>query len=158
MKKKVLISACLLGKACRYNGKNSFLKELENIAVDWVSVCPEESGGLGTPRSPAEIQGDTEKIINNESFILNNKGIDVTSNFIEGAKISLKEGLKEGVEIAILKSKSPSCGIEKIYDGSFSGVLKKGNGFFAHLCQKNGIDCISSDNISQIKKIIEEYK
>ena len=156
MHKKILISACLIGKNCRYSGKNSYLKELENIAVDWVPVCPEESGGLGTPRLPSEMQGEAEKILNNKSCILNNKGIDVTSKFIKGANISLKEGLNKKVKSAILKSKSPSCGVDEIYDGSFSGTLKSGRGIFAHLCIENGIDCLSSDNIPQIKKALKK--
>ena len=158
MKKKVLISACLLGENCRYNGGHSKLCELEELDVQWVPVCPEESGGLGTPRPPAEMQENAENILNGKGAIVTNKGKNVTEEFIQGAEKSLQLGLDAEVEIAVLKSKSPSCGIGKIYDGSFTKTLKTGNGIFAHLCNKNNIDCIPSDNINQIKKTLAKLK
>tara|TARA_B100000809_G_scaffold140540_1_gene138079 strand:+ start:567 stop:1043 length:477 start_codon:yes stop_codon:yes gene_type:complete len=158
MKKKILISACLLGKNCRYNGGHSQLTELEEIDVEWIPVCPEESGGLGTPRPSAEMQENAETILNGKGKIITNKGKNVTSEFIQGAEKSLQLGLGAEVKIAVLKSKSPSCGIGKIYDGSFTKSLKIGNGIFAHLCHKNDIACISSDNIHQIKKTLAKLK
>ena len=158
MKKKVLISACLLGKNCRYNGGHSKLSELETLDVEWVPVCPEESGGLNTPRPSAEMQENAETILNGKGEIVTNKGKNVTAEFIQGAEISLQLGLDAEVEIAVLKSKSPSCGIGKVYDGSFTKTLKNGNGVFAHLCNKNNIDCIPSDNINQIKKTLAKLK
>ena len=158
MKKKILISACLLGKNCRYNGGHSQLTELEEIDVEWIPVCPEESGGLGTPRPSAEMQENAETILNGKGKIITNKGKNVTSEFIEGAKKSLQFGLGAEVKIAVLKSKSPSCGIGKIYDGSFTKSLKTGNGIFAHLCHENDIACISSDNINRIKKTLAKLK
>ena len=158
MKKKVLISACLLGKNCRYNGEHSKLTELEEIDVEWIPVCPEESGGLGTPRPSAEMQGSAEDILNGKGKVLTNKGKNVTQEFIRGADKSLKLGLGAEVKIAVLKSKSPSCGIGKIYDGSFTKTLKTGDGIFAHLCHENDIECISSDNINQIKKTLAKLK
>tara|TARA_B100000586_G_scaffold18195_1_gene12123 strand:+ start:732 stop:1208 length:477 start_codon:yes stop_codon:yes gene_type:complete len=158
MKKKVLISACLLGKNCRYNGRHSQLTELEEIDVEWIPVCPEESGGLGTPRPSAEMQENAETILNGKGKIITNKGKNVTSEFIQGAEKSLQLGLGAEVKIAVLKSKSPSCGIGKIYDGSFTKSLKIGNGIFAHLCHENDIACISSDNINRIKKTLAKLK
>ena len=158
MKKKILISACLLGKNCRYNGGHSQLTELEEIDVEWISVCPEESGGLGTPRPSAEMQENAETILNGKGKIITNKGKNVTSEFIQGAEKSLQLGLEAEVKIAVLKSKSPSCGIGKIYDGSFTKSLKIGNGIFAHLCHENDIACISSDNINRIKKTLAKLK
>ena len=158
MKKKILISACLLGKNCRYNGGHSQLTELEEIDVEWIPVCPEESGGLGTPRPSAEMQENAETILNGKGKIITNKGKNVTSEFIQGAEKSLQLGLGAEVKIAVLKSKSPSCGIGKIYDGSFTKSLKIGNGIFAHLCHENDIACISSDNINQIKKTLAKLK
>ena len=154
MKKKILISACLLGKNCRYNGGHSQLTELEEIDVEWIPVCPEESGGLGTPRPSAEMQENAETILNGKGKIITNKGKNVTSEFIQGAEKSLQLGLGAEVKISVLKSKSPSCGIGKIYDGSFTKSLKTGNGIFAHLCYENDIACISSDNINRIKKTL----
>ena len=158
MKKKILISACLLGKNCRYNGGHSQLTELEEIDVEWIPVCPEELGGLGTPRPSAEMQENAETILNGKGKIITNKGKNVTSEFIQGAEKSLQLGLGAEVKIAVLKSKSPSCGIGKIYDGSFTKSLKTGNGIFAHLCHENDIACISSDNINQIKKTLAKLK
>jgi len=158
MKKKILISACLLGKNCRYNGGHSQLTELEKIDVEWILVCPEELGGLGTPRPSAEMQENAETILNGKGKIINNQGKNVTAEFIQGAEKSLQLGLEAEVKIAVLKSKSPSCGIGKIYDGSFTKTLKTGNGIFAHLCHKNDIVCIPSDNINQIKKTLAKLK
>ena len=158
MKKKVLISACLLGKNCRYNGGHSQLNELNKLDVEWIPVCPEEYGGLGTPRPSAEMQGSAEDILNGKGKVLTNKGKNVTQEFIRGADKSLQLGLEVGVKTAILKSKSPSCGISKIYDGSFKKTLKIGDGIFAHLCHENNIECISSDNINQIKKTLAKLK
>ena len=158
MKKKVLISACLLGKNCRFNGGHSQLIELDEMDVEWISVCPEESGGLGTPRPSAEMQGSAEDIIKGKGKVLTNKGKNITSEFIRGADKSLQLGVEIGVKTAILKSNSPSCGIGKIYDGSFTKTLKTGDGIFAHLCHENDIECISSDNINQIKKTLAKLK
>ena len=158
MKKNILISACLLGKNCRYNGGHSQLTELDEMDVEWIPVCPEESGGLGTPRPSAEMQENAETILNGKGKIITNKGKNVTSEFIQGAEKSLQLGLGAEVKIAVLKSKSPSCGIGKIYDGSFTKSLKTGNGIFAHLCHENDIACISSDNINRIKKTLTKLK
>ena len=158
MKKKVLISACLLGKNCRYNGGHSKLTELEEIDMEWIPVCPGESGGLGTPRPSAEMQENAETILNGKGKIITNKGKNVTAEFIQGAEQSLQLGLGAEVKIAVLKSKSPSCGIGKIYDGSFTKTLKTGDGIFAHLCHENDMECISSDNINQIKKTLAKLK
>ena len=158
MKKKVLISACLLGKNCRYDGGHSHVKELDALDVDWVAVCPEEKGGLETPRSQAEMQGSAENILNGTGSVVTNEGYDVTEKFIQGAEDSLKTGLRAGAECAILKSRSPSCGVGKVYDGSFENTLIDGDGMFSHLCQKSGITCISSDDPDKIKKTLEKQK
>ena len=158
MKKTILISACLLGKHCRYNGGHSHQKDLDALDVDWVPVCPEEEGGLETPRSPAEIQGSAENILNGTGSVVTNEGYDVTEKFIQGAEDSLKTGLSVGAECAILKSRSPSCGVGRVYDGSFENTLIDGDGMFAHLCQKSGINCISSDDLDKIKKTLEKQK
>ena len=158
MKKKVLVSACLLGKNCRFNGEHSHLPDLENLDVDFIPVCPEEAGNLGTPRPAAEMQGSAENILSGIERVLTNDGHDVTGKFIQGAENSLKIGINSKVEIAILKSRSPSCGVGAIYDGTFTYSLIDGNGIFAHLCQKSGITCISSDDSYQIKKTLEKLK
>ena len=126
--------------------------------VEWIPVCPEESGGLGTPRPSAEMQENAETILNGKGKIITNKGKNVTAEFIQGAEKSLQLGLEAEVKIAVLKSKSPSCGIGKIYDGSFTKTLKTGDGIFTHLCRRGGIHCISSDDIDTIKKTLAKLK
>ena len=158
MKKKVVVSACLLGKNCRYDGGHSRISELDDFDVDWVPVCPEEAGGLGTPRPAAEMQKDAESILKGNGSVINNDGMNVTEKFIQGAEESLKTGITSGAEMAILKSRSPSCGIGGIYDGTFTNSLLDGDGIFAHLCRKSGINCISSDDSDQIKETLEKLK
>ena len=104
MKKKVLVSACLLGKNCRYDGGHSRISELDDFDVDWVPVCPEEAGGLGTPRPAAEMQKDAESILKGNGSVINNNEKNVTEKFIQGAEESLKTGLISGAKYAILKS------------------------------------------------------
>ena len=154
MKKKVLISACLLGKNCRYDGGHSHIKELDDLDVDIIPVCPEEAGEMGTPRPAAEMQGNAESILKGNGSVITNEGNDVTEKFIQGAEESLETGLIAGAKYAILKSCSPSCGIGKVYDGSFTSSLIDGEGIFAYLCRQRGIHCISSDDAKKIKKTL----
>ena len=154
MKKKVLISACLLGKNCRYDGGHSHIKELDDLDVDIIPVCPEEAGEMGTPRPAAEMQGSAESILKGNGRVITNEGNDVTEKFIQGAEESLETGLTSGAKYAILKSCSPSCGIGKVYDGSFTSSLIDGEGIFAYLCRQRGIHCISSDDARKIKKTL----
>ena len=136
MKEKVLVSACLLGVDCKYNGGNNYdeeiFKELEKYEL--IPVCPEIFGGLSTPRKPSEIVGD--KVINNE-------GLDVTNNFKRGAEETLELAKKLGVKKAILKAKSPSCGNGKRYDGTFTGTIIDGDGITTKLLKENGIEVIT---------------
>ena len=158
MKKKVLVSACLLGKYCRYDGGHSRISELDELDVDWVPVCPEETGGLGTPRPAAEMQKDAESILKGNGSVIDNYGKNVTEKFIQGAKESLKKGLISGAKCAILKSHSSSCGVGEIYDGTFTHSLTKGDGIFAHLCRQKDIHCISSNDSKKIKNILARLK
>jgi uncharacterized protein YbbK (DUF523 family) len=146
MTKKILISACLLGKECRYDGRHSKLENLSNSVIEWIPVCPEELGELGTPRPPAEIQEDGRIVTEN--------GDDVTKKFINGANKAIKLGIENDCKTAILKSKSPSCGKGKVYDGSFSKKLTDGNGIFAQCCQNNNIEVISSEDIDEINDML----
>lgn len=136
MKEKVLVSACLLGVNCKYNGGNNFKEELLNKLKDKeiIPFCPEIAGGLSTPRPASEIQGDK---------VLNIEGHDVTDNFKRGASEALHLCELLGIKKAILKAKSPSCGYGLIYDGTFSSKLTTGNGITANLLQENGIEVIS---------------
>lgn len=140
---KILVSACLLGEPCRYDGKSKpneaviLLKEKHTL----IPVCPEELGGLKTPRIPAEIQDD--KVIRAD-------GYDVTKEYINGAKITLDIAKRECVEIAILKSKSPSCGNKQIYDGTFTRTLIDGKGITVRLLEKNGIKVINEQELIKL--------
>ena len=136
---RILVSACLLGLKVRYDGKEKANEELvEKLKeYDFVPVCPEIFGGLSTPRVPAEII---------ENKVINKEGIDVTSNYVRGAEEVLKLAMKFNIKKAVLKSKSPSCGKGKIYDGTFSGNLVDGNGITTKLLMDNGIEVLSEDD------------
>ena len=136
MKEKVLVSACLLGVNCKYNGGNNFDEDILEYLKDKeiIPVCPEIFGGLTTPRPPAEIINDK---------VLNNEGVDVTANYNKGALETLKLARRLNVKKAILKAKSPSCGEGKIYDGTFSNTLISGDGITTRLLKENGIEVIN---------------
>ena len=136
----ILVSACLCGINCKYNGKNNYNEKIFNLVKEGkaIPICPEQLGGLSTPRNPSEIK---------DSKVINNKKEDVTDNFIKGATEVLELAKKLNIEKAILKSKSPSCGKGKIYSGNFDGKLVDGNGILTDLLIKNGIEVISSDEI-----------
>ena len=131
---KLLVSACLLGCACRYDGKSKPVPELEKLRAvghTLVPVCPEVLGGLPTPRSPAELQPGGR--------VVNRAGEDVTAAYLEGACRTLELARTEGCTLAVLKANSPSCGSRQIYDGSFSGKLVPGQGVTARLLGESGI-------------------
>lgn len=136
MKEKILVSACLLGTNCKYSGGNNYSEEVMEYLKDYeiIPICPEQLGGLPTPRPASEIIGD--KVINNE-------GTDVTSNYQKGAEEALKIAKLLGIKKALLKAKSPSCGNSKIYDGTFSGTLIDGDGITTKLLKENNIEVIT---------------
>lgn len=140
-----LISACLLGKKCKYNGESNYDPNTVEFSkkVDYVEVCPEELGGLSTPRVPCEKSG--ERVISKD-------GMDCTAEFKAGAEKTLKIAIEHGVEKAILKCKSPSCGIYHIYDGTFSGKLKIGRGVTAELLAKHNIGLYSEKDMELLSK------
>ncbi len=134
MPEKILVSACLLGIGCRYDGKEKanerVLKLLENPDVILIPVCPEQLGGLPTPRIASERSGDR---------VVNQVGEDVTAQYQKGAKEALKLAKLYDCQKAILKERSPSCGCGVIYDGSFSRQTLSGNGVTAELLLNHGI-------------------
>ncbi|MDF2906225.1 MAG: hypothetical protein K0R34_1546 [Herbinix sp.] len=136
-----LVSACLAGVNCRYDGKGSVnekVLELVNQGLA-IPVCPEQLGGLTTPRISCELVGD-KKVVNKE-------GTDRTEEFMLGAERTLLIAKALGVNKAIMKSKSPSCGCGQIYDGTFSGTLIPGNGVAVSLLLKNGIEVITEKDL-----------
>ncbi|MDD7282274.1 MAG: DUF523 domain-containing protein [Erysipelotrichaceae bacterium] len=137
---KVLVSACLLGNNCKYNGKNNYNEKVfEKFKDDEIiPVCPECLGGLPTPRIPSEIV---------DQKVINKQGIDVTKEFVKGAHLALDIALSNKVDVAILQSRSPSCGVKEVYDGTFSGTKKKGQGIFTQLLVEHGIKVIDVEDL-----------
>ena len=129
---RIAVSACLLGENCKYNGGNNYSEKLVDYIKgnDLLSVCPEVMGGLPVPRESAEIVN---------GVVSHKDGTSVDKEFRKGAKKALEIVKEENVDLVILQSRSPSCGVNSIYDGSFSGKLISGKGVFADLLQKNGI-------------------
>ena len=141
---KILVSACLLGKNCKYNGGNNLIQGvLEFIeGHEVIGVCPEQLGGLSTPRLPAEIVA---------GLVTNKEGVSVDNEFRKGAQEALAVALENKVDLAILQSRSPSCGVKEIYDGSFSGKKIKGQGVFAKLLSAHGIKVLDAEDIAEHK-------
>lgn len=137
---KILVSACLVGDNCRYNGGNNLNEVLvESLAVHEVAkVCPEVLGGMQTPRAPAEIQ---------KGQVVNTEGRNVTKEFEAGALRAFEIVKKEKPDLIILQSRSPSCGIKQIYDGTFSGNKIPGHGLFEELCIKAGYKVLDIEDI-----------
>ena len=132
---KIAVSACLLGENCKYNGGNNYSEKVKNYIEghEVIPICPEVLGGLSTPREPAEIAC---------GIVKNKDGTSVDAQFRKGAELALDIVVKNQVELVILQSISPSCGVNTIYDGSFSGKIIPGQGVFAELLKKNNIKAI----------------
>ena len=146
-----LISACLLGIRCTWSGddkyKNDRVTGLSRVET-LIPVCPEQLGGLATPRAPQEIQGGTgEDVLNGKCKVMNKNGEDITNQFIRGAEETLEIAKRLKAEEFIGNSKSPSCGCGQIYDGSFSGSLVSGDGVTTALLRRNGIRVISEEDL-----------
>jgi uncharacterized protein YbbK (DUF523 family) len=146
-----MISACLLGIRCAWSGDERYKNEqaLRLLKTDnLLPVCPEQLGGLSTPRPPQEIQGGTgEDVLDGKARVVNSAGTDVTDAFNRGAKEVLTIARQFNISAFIGKSCSPACGCGEIYDGSFSGKAIDGNGVTAALLSKNGIELISEKDL-----------
>lgn len=142
---KLLISACLIGENCKYSGGNNALPEeqLRQLKENYelIPVCPEQLGGLPTPRTPAERR--EEKVITRD-------GRDVTAEFHAGAERVRQISIDDTIRRALLKSRSPSCGRDRIYDGTFSGTLIRGNGVTAQILLEQGISVYSEEEIHRL--------
>lgn len=141
---KILVSACLLGKNCKYNGGNNLNQRVLDFIEghEVIGVCPEQLGGLSTPRLPAEIV---------DGVVTNKEGVSVDAEFRKGAQSALAAALENKVDLAILQSRSPSCGVKEIYDGSFSGKKIKGQGVFAKLLSAHGIKVLDAEDVTEHK-------
>lgn len=163
---KILVSSCLLGENCRYDGENSsittncnFKFSQKELFMDILceneifSACPEVLGGLKIPRNKAEI------IRSEKPFLVKDeKGNDVTINFLLGAKSSLDICKNNDIKVALLKSKSPSCGNKEIYDGTFSNKLIKNQGLTAKLLEENGIKVFNELELKELSKFIKNSR
>ncbi|MGI5892058.1 MAG: DUF523 domain-containing protein [Bacillota bacterium] len=151
----IIVSACLLGKNCTYDGGNNY-----NQAVcDWlkdkqfIAVCPEEVAGLPIGRPPAEIKGASGTgVLGSYNKVFDKSGRDVTKEFLAGALKTLEEADSAGATIAILKENSPSCGVHFVFDGTFSHKKTPGKGVTAALLEREGIKILSEKDIEQMKK------
>lgn len=138
----VLVSACLAGRACRYDGAANPDDEVARLVAEGraVLVCPEEDGGLGTPRPPAEIVGgDGHDVLDGTARVVTRGGADVTEAYISGANVALDAARRAGAKEALLKARSPSCGRGAIYDGTFSRTVTRGDGVAVALLAREGI-------------------
>lgn len=147
-----VISRCLLGVNCKYNGGNNLRQDVVEFIKghEYVTICPECTGGLTSPREPAELFACQSGF-----KVIDRAGKDVTEAFVRGADLSMQEVLKQEeaghvIEGAILKANSPSCGYGQIYDGTFSSTLIPGNGVFADMLDKHGVTIASEKDFSKI--------
>lgn len=137
---RIAVSACLLGENCKYNGGNNYNKKLVDFVKghEVIALCPEILGGLATPRLPAEIVN---------GIVRQKDGKSVDDEFKKGAKEALDKAKKNKVDLVILQSRSPSCGVNNIYDGSFTGKLIEGRGVFAKILKENNIKVIDVEDL-----------
>lgn len=140
-----LISSCLCGVNCEYSGSNNLNEQCLKLFKEGkaILVCPEQLGGLSTPRRPAEIKGTAKGVIKNVDKVFTKDNIDVTKEFLKGAYETLYIAKLSNVNKAILKEGSPSCGVNYIYDGSFTSKKIEGKGITATILKENGIEIIS---------------
>ncbi|MDD6327685.1 MAG: DUF523 domain-containing protein [Lachnospiraceae bacterium] len=136
---KIAVSSCLLGENCKYNGGNNYSERVEKYldGHEVIRICPEVLGGLPTPRQSAEIVDGKVKL---------KDGTSVDDAFRKGAELALNMVINNGVQLVILQSRSPSCGVNTIYDGTFSGTIISGEGVFAKLLKENGIKVVDVED------------
>lgn len=145
----VIVSACLLGEACKWCGGSNRDERVIALCAgrDVIPVCPEVAGGLPVPRLPSEIRGGT---------VVNREGESVDETFRTGAARCLAACEGRGAACAVLKARSPSCGVGEIYDGTFSGTLTAGDGVFAALLKERGIPVLTENETDLARRILEE--
>jgi len=145
----IVISACLAGIACRYDGNDNLIAKIEELLQkeEAVLVCPEVLGGLPTPRPSAEIiGGNGDDVLDGKAKVMDNEGNDVTTAFVHGAYKALKEIQDLNPEYIILKERSPSCGSSTIYTGEFNGKKRDGYGVTTALFRRHGFTVISEED------------
>ena len=155
MSKKILVSSCLIGKKCSYDGEARTDSNVQSICKRHacVNVCPEVEAGLGCPRERHEISGGHGgDVLLGTAHVISQSGRDRTGTFLKGAELALKRAARNGVSIAILKSRSPSCGKHEIHAGKFDGTLCDGPGVTAALLKRNGIKIFTEKEIEAIEE------
>ena len=137
---KIMVSACLAGRNCKYNGGNNRDEKIVRLAEgnELIEICPEQLGGLPTPRVPSEIR---------DGIVTAKDGTVVDREFRIGAARCLEEAIKERPDLIILQSRSPSCGVKQRYDGTFSGKLVDKPGVAAQLLMKNGFNVVDIEDL-----------
>lgn len=149
MEEPVLVSACLAGVPCRYDGRAKTSLEVTALVREGaaVVVCAEVEGGLSTPRRPAEIvDGDGDDVLDGRARVVDDEGRDVTEAFLAGARRALDAARRSGARTAVLTDRSPSCGCREIYDGTHQGVRRPGVGVTAALLRRSGIEVRTPDD------------
>ena len=151
MVKIYIISACLCGVNCKYSGKNNLNERCMKLFQQGkaILVCPEQLGGLSTPRNPVELDSTAKEVVEYDGKAVDNRGRDVTKQFLDGAYETLRIAKAAGIKKAILKEGSPSCGCNFVYDGTFSGNKIKGKGITAYVLEQEGIDVISDEDLEE---------
>jgi uncharacterized protein YbbK (DUF523 family) len=157
---KLLVSSCLMGCKVRYNGSDLPMSRADfgwlAEHFELVSFCPEVAGGLPTPRPPAEIDvGAGLNVLSGGSRVIGNDGVDVSEAFINGAYLALQVCQTNNIRFAMLTESSPSCGSATIYDGSFGGIKKQGQGVAAALLVQHGIHVFSQETFNDFKVLME---
>ncbi|MBN3526689.1 DUF523 domain-containing protein [Paenibacillus apiarius] len=151
----IIVSSCLAGIECRYNGTHSLRKEIQQLVEQnkAVIVCPELLGGFSTPREPAEIVGGTgEDVLDGASKIVERSGSDVTELYVKGAYKTLEMANDMKAAMIVLKEYSPSCGSRMVYDGSFSNQRIPGEGVTAALLRRHGYTVVSETEFEEMLK------
>ena len=154
--KKYIVSACLIGKNCFFDGSARSRPEIKYLVdtAEAIALCPEELGGLKTPRSPCEIfGGSAADVLKGKAYIFNKEGKDITISIIKGSREFLNMAKECGIKKAILKARSPCCGRHKVYDGTFTNKLRSGNGVAAELLLRNGIEVVTDEEFLRGAKI-----
>jgi uncharacterized protein YbbK (DUF523 family) len=149
----ILVSACLAGENVRYNGTNSLNTKIRQLveAGQATMVCPELLGGFSTPREPAEIiDGTGEDVLDGKASVIERSGRDVTKLYIKGAYLTLEQANILQAKLVVLKEFSPSCGSKSIYNGTFDGVTRTGNGVTAALLARSGFQVITEEEFVKI--------
>ena len=143
----ILVSACLVGENCKYNGGNNKNQDVIEFlkGKDYIAFCPEKATGLLIPREPAEI-----RMLCGLPMVVMRDGWDVTPEFVRAAEMTLNLAVENDVDLAIMKENSPSCGVHYIYDGSFSGEKINGNGMSTGYLMDYGIKVINEDEVKDI--------